>query len=197
MLCNGLRKTWTRFKTSCKFTVDHPLSPSLPYPASSSAVCHDLVQSSSLLRVTCCATDILLLREGMSTWPMPGHPLAHRTAALAKLPPHCPSVASQVAERMHIHGCSRSVPRVAVKSCHNVSRPCPSLCIRPCLCHSVSAWLKQVCMQRAMPQLSETEMGFDFHNPVASMCPGPLNTHADGAGVQCQSKQKYCFVPQC
>lgn len=29
-------------------------------------------------------------------------------------------------------------------------------------------------MQRAMPQLFETEVGFDFHNPVASV---PLNTH--------------------
>lgn len=50
---------------------------------------------------------------------------------------------------------------------------CPSLCTRPCLCHSVSAWLKQVCMQRAMPQLSEMEMGFDFHNPVAWVRRGP------------------------
>lgn len=29
-------------------------------------------------------------------------------------------------------------------------------------------------MQRAMPQLSETEMGFDFHNPVASVHHSPL-----------------------
>lgn len=31
-------------------------------------------------------------------------------------------------------------------------------------------------MQRATPQLSETEMGFDFHNPVASVRPDLL-TH--------------------
>lgn len=152
------------------------MSTSLPYPASGSAVSHDLVQSSPLLRVSCCVAVILLLREGMSTWPMPGHPLGHQTATLAELPPHWPSVASQVAECMQIHGYSGSVPRVAVQACHSVSRPCPSLCTRPCLCHSVSAWLKQVCMRRATPQLSETEMGFDFHNPVASVRPGPL-TH--------------------
>lgn len=123
------------------------MSPPLPYPASSWAVSHDLVCQ-----------------------------VIHQTATLAELPPHCPQVVSQVAKCMHIHGYSRSVPRVAVKACHNVSRPCPSLCTRHCPCHSVSAWLKQVCMQRAMPQLSEMEMGFDFHNPVASVRPGPL-TH--------------------
>lgn len=164
------------------------MSPALPYPASSSAVSHDLVQSSPLLTVTCCAAVILLLREGMSTWPTPGHPLGHQTAELAELPPHCPSVASQVAEYMHIHEYSRSVPRVAVKSCHNVSRPCPSLCTRPCLCHRVSAWLKQVCMQRATPQLSETEMSFDFHNPVASVRAGPL-THTCWQSKGAVSKQ--------
>lgn len=123
---------------------------------------------------SCCVAVILLLREGMPTWPMPGHPMGHQTATLADLPPHRPSEASQVAECMRIHGYSLSVPRVDVQACHNVSRPCPSWCTRPCLCHSVSAWLKHVCMQRATPQLSESEMGFDFHNPVASM---PINTH--------------------
>lgn len=115
----------------------------------------------------------LLLREGMSAWPIPGHPLGQKTATLAELPPHCPSKASQVAEWIYIHGHSQLVPRVAVKSCRNVFRPCP-LCTRPCHCHSMSAWLKQVCMHRAMPQLSETEMGFDFRNPVAWVHPGPL-----------------------
>lgn len=44
-------------------------------------------------------------------------------------------------------------------------------------------------MQRATPQLSETEMGFDFHNPVASV-PRPLNTHADRAGVQSKANRR-------
>ena len=69
---------------------------------------------------------------------------------------------------------------VTVGQCHVwLSGPvtvCPSLRTRPRLCHSVSARLKQVCMQRATPQLSETEMGFDFHNPASSVHPPPL-TH--------------------
>lgn len=63
---------------------------------------------------------------------------------------------------------------VCLSNCHNVSRLCLSVCTRPRHCHIVSAWLKRACMQRAMPQLSETEMGFDFHNPVASVHHSPL-----------------------
>lgn len=124
----------------------------------------------------------------MPTWPKPGHPLGHQTATLAELPPHCPSRAYQVAECMHRHGYSQSAPRVSVMACHYVSRPRPSLCTGPCLCHSVSAWLKQVCMHRAMPQLSETKMRFDFHNPVASVHPSPL-THTCWQRKSAVSKQ--------
>lgn len=124
----------------------------------------------------------------MSTWPMAGHPLGHQTATLAELQPHCPSVASQVAECMHIHGYSRSVPRVAVKSCHNVSRPCPSLCTRPCLCHTVSAWLNRSVCREPCLSFPRWRWALIFHNPVASVRPGPL-THTCWQGRSAVSKQ--------
>lgn len=137
------------------------------YPVSVSAVSQDLIQSSCLPRMTYCANVMLLLREGTSTWAMPGHSLGHQSATLAKLPPCCSSV------WVHMHGHSCLVPRVAVQACHNVSRSCPLLFTRVFLCHSVEGWLKRVCMQRAAPQLSQPEMGFGFPNPVSECALGP------------------------
>lgn len=70
----------------------------------------------------------------------------------------------------------------AVSQCHvcpsGIVTVCPgSALLRvadPCYCHLVSAWLTRAGMQRAVPQLSKTEMGFDFRNPVASVHHCPL-----------------------
>lgn len=113
---------------------------------------------------------ISLLREGMSMRAMPGHSLGHKSATLTKLPPRC----SCVGTYMHSQSCW--VPRVAVQACYCVSRSCPLLCTRACLCYCVQAWLKRVRMQRSAPQLSETEMGFDFPNPVSERALGPQRT---------------------
>lgn len=80
--------------------------------------------------------------------------------------PRCPSMCGCVC----VHAPSQSVPRVAVKNCHNVSRLALLRVPDPCYCHIVSDWFKRACM----PQLSETELGFDFPNPVASVRHGPL-----------------------
>lgn len=158
-----------------------------PYPASSLAVSHDLVQSSPLLRVTVVlllfaakGRNVCMTNVRSSTGPKD----CNIGRIATPLPKHGITSSRMNAHTRH----SQLVPRVAVKSCHNVFRPCPSLCTRPCHCHSVSAWLKQVCMHRAMPQLSETEMGFDFRNPVASVRPGPL-THTCWQSRSAVSKQ--------
>lgn len=77
--------------------------------------------------------------------------------------------------RTHVNARSQSVS--ATCACQELSQcvqALPSAYTRPRHCHIVSAWLIRACMQRAVPQLSETEMGFDFHNPVASVRHSPL-----------------------
>lgn len=177
------------------------MSPSLPYPVTSSAVSHDLVQSSPLLILSCCVAVILLLREGMATWPMPGSSIGPPNCNIGRIATPLPK-RGITSSRVHAHTRIQSVS--ATCGCPGLSRavtmrPGPVLrCVPdPAPCHSVSAWLKQVVMRRAMPQLSETEMGFDFHNPVASVCPGPLTHPCWQSKSECQGKQKNCFVPQC
>lgn len=102
-------------------------------PVRPNPVSHELPQSSPSLWVS--VALLLLLKEGMSTWPMPGHPLTSKTASLAETPPP----AAQASVCVCVHAPSQSVPHVAIKNCHNVSRFCPSACTRPLLLsHCVS-----------------------------------------------------------
>lgn len=73
------------------------------------------------------------------------------------------------------HLCVCTLP---VSQCHvlpsRIVTMCPGSALLhvpdPCYCHIVSAWIKRACM----PQLSKTEMDFDFRNPAASVRHSPL-----------------------
>lgn len=99
---------------------------------------------------------------------MAGHPVGHQTASLAELPPHCSSVASQVAKCMH----NTATVGQSTCGCPGLSKCVQTLSLVGHQTLSVSqcvSLIKIGCMQRATPQPSEAEMGFDFHNPVSSV----------------------------
>lgn len=148
----------------------------LSHPVCGSAVSGDLVQSSPLLRseLLCCSYFVAKQRNIYTT-----------NARSSTGPPNCnigriatslPKRGIKVTERMHRHGlklvsatcdCPGLLQPVCALSFSMHQSPPVSLCV---------ILIKQVCMRSATLQLSETEMSFDFHNPVSSVHSG-FSTH--------------------
>lgn len=123
-------------------------------------VSHELLQSSPSLS-ECCS-------EGRNV-----HMTYARSSPDLKDHPPTPTAPASV--------CVCTLP---VSQCHvlpsRIVTMCPGSALLhvpdPCYCHIVSAWLKRACV----PQLSETELDFDFRNHVASVRHSPLTQGLTG-----------------